>query len=167
MNAQAQAVERAWPLHDRARPRQQGLGGVAPILPCVVTLAPWARETLAGRPVPTVSGYACIDTGTAHSVVDLDVMRALEIPPVGRRRAKAVHSTEIWTAPLYSATLIFPGSNVPDLTLADFIGAHLEWETDPEIPGKTIIALLGRAALTRFVMIYDGPTSSITLIRRL
>jgi len=52
------------------------------------------------------------------------------------------------------------------LVLADFIAMRLEWEITPEIPGKPSIALLGRAALVNYVMIYNGPESSITLIRR-
>jgi len=42
----------------------------------------------------------------------------------------------------------------------------VEWDIEPEIAGKAIIALLGRAALTRYVMIYNGVESTITLIRR-
>jgi hypothetical protein len=70
-------------------------------------------------------------------------------------------------APIFAATVRFPGSNVSELTLADFAGLNSEFGIDdPEIPGKPIIALLGRTALVDYVMIYDGPASSITLIRR-
>ena len=154
-----------WQSHDILRPRQQGLGGVSPILPVTVTPPPWVSETLAG-PVPELSGYAAVDTGSAHSCVDVDVMAALGLEPCGSRRAKGMHSKQILPYPLYAATLRFPGSRVADLILADFVGVHLEWEADQEIPGKPIIVLLGRAALLGYTVIIDGPTSSITLIGR-
>jgi len=78
-----------------------------------------------------------------------------------------VTSKERLDAPVFDASLMFPGSNVGELTLADFIVVHLEFGIDDdEIPGRPIIALLGRAALTRYVMIYSGPESWITLMRR-
>ena len=101
-----------WQPHDILRPRQAGLGGVSPILPVIVSPAPWVSPRFSASgpgPVPELSGYAAVDTGTAHTCVDLDVMAALGLAPCGSRRAKAVHSKQILPYPLYAATLRFPG----------------------------------------------------------
>jgi hypothetical protein len=49
--------------------------------------------------------------------------------------------------------------------LADLVDVNLESEITPEVPGKPVVALLGRAALVKYVVIYDGPKSSTTLRR--
>jgi len=46
-------------------PSQAGLGGVAPILPCVVSPATWQARRL-----PSIHGYACVDTGTRATLAD-------------------------------------------------------------------------------------------------
>jgi hypothetical protein len=113
-------------------------------------------------------GYAAIDTGTRSSAIDVGVMRALNIQPTGSQGWLGVTSKRSLNCPIFSASLYFlTSTNMEPLVLADFVGLHLEFGIDdPEIPGKPIIALLGRAALVNYLMIYDGPESSITLIRR-
>jgi hypothetical protein len=168
MIAEAQAVERTWQRHYLARPTQAGLGGVAPVLPCIITHPPWARDgALAGPSIPEVRGYCCVDTGTKFSCIDVAAMGALGIEQVGTTKLQGMTSTEPANVPVFGAMLTFPGSNVEPLILADFIGVNLEWGGGtPEIPGKPIIALMGRAALVNYVMVYNGPVSTITLWRQ-
>jgi hypothetical protein len=69
-------------------------------------------------------------------------------------------SPEVMESPVFPARLIFPGSGMPELLLADFVGMHLEHDDDAS--GLPTIALLGRTALSRLVMIYDGGKGSVT-----
>jgi len=166
MTAAVDEQHRRWRRNHWARPRQQGLGGVCPCLPVTISPAPWVSETFDG-PAPEVSGWACVDTGTAHPAIDMGAAKRLGLQPCGTRGMQGIVSAERLDAPLFAATLTFPPNlNLEPLVLCDFLGVHLEWDGDPEIPGKPIIVLLGRAALMRYTVIIDGPTSSITLIRR-
>jgi hypothetical protein len=138
-------------------------GGCAPILPCIIRPA--------GRNTPMngigVEGYCCIDTGSRVTIIDLGVMEHLQIEPSSTLGAVALGpaSRTAFRAPVFAARMEFPGSNLEPLVLGDFVGAAVQWD-EPDLPGKPIIALLGRSALVNYVMIYNGPESSITLIRR-
>ena len=76
--------------------------------------------------MPQVSGYASVDTGTKFSCVDIAVMEALGIEACGARGMLGVTSKQRLDAPVFAATLTFPGSNVGELTLADCVGVNLE-----------------------------------------
>jgi hypothetical protein len=135
------------------------------LLPCTVTLAPGAAARVAetGARVPTASGFCCVDTGSKLSAIDIGVMHRLQIEAWDYAKLVGCSSREPVQTPLFAARLSFPGSGLPDLTLADFVGAHLGY---CEAKGQPTVALLGRAALSRFTMLYDGVTSTVTFFRR-
>jgi hypothetical protein len=155
------------PDDDAGLPRQARLGGVAPLLPCVVMPTPQQikRHAIAGGggQVPEVRGFAMVDTGIRMSAIAVEVMNELGIEPEGHKTMFGITSPHPTSAPLFGASLTFPNADIPDLILRDFLGLNLFCE----IPGKNVIAILGRAALSGFVMVYDGgPQPTITLIRR-
>ena len=54
----------------------------------------------------------------------------------------------------------FPTLNIPELKMERVVGCELKWQTTD---GKEIIMLLGRDLLRYFLMIYNGPNSTVTL----
>jgi hypothetical protein len=151
---------------DELLPRQSFLGGArSAFLPCVVTLAPGAAGRVArrGGRVPSAVGYCCVDTGTHLCAIDIGVMQRLEIEASDYLRMYGCSSPELMESPVFPARLMFPGSGMPELVLADFVGMHLLHDGDDyETGGHPTIALLGRTALSRLVMIYDGGQGSVT-----
>jgi hypothetical protein len=137
---------------------------VPAVLPVTVCRAPW--EASNGTACDDISGFACLDSGTKCSAIDIEVMEALAISPMGTTAMKGVASKQAADVPIFAATLMFPGTNVPDLVLADLIGMHLEWGGIPEIAKEPIIVLLGRSFLMRYTVVIDGPTMSVTLFHR-
>lgn len=99
-------------------------------------------------PVPTPeSGLALIDTGATFCAVDDDVVKSLGIPQFG---TTAVHTPSgAAQLPTYPAALSFPGTTLPNISFADFMGSPLK------VQG--IIALIGRNVLMDFVLVYNGP----------
>jgi len=151
---------------DELLPRQSFLGGAKSVfLPCVVTLAPGAAGRVArrGGRVPSAVGYCCVDTGTHLCAIDIGVMQRLEIEASNYLHMWGCSSPEVMESPVFPARLMFPGSGMPELVLADFVGMHLLHDGDDyETGGHPTIALLGRTALSRLVMIYDGGQGSVT-----
>jgi len=98
-----------------------------------------------------VSGLTLIDTGASVSVVDLSVLRNLNISPIG----VASVSTTAGTAQqnLYPARFRLPRAVID---ISAVLGADLS--------AHQIIALIGRDILSGFLMIYHGPAGRITLV---
>jgi len=98
-----------------------------------------------------VSGPALIDTGASVSVVDLSVLRNLNISAIG----VASVSTTAGTAQqnLYPARFRLPRAVID---ISAVLGADLT--------PHQIIVLIGRDILSGFLMIYHGPAGRITLV---
>ena len=95
---------------------------------------------------------ALFDTGATMSAVDASVVAALGVNPVG--------VVPVGTAggpvaqPVYPIRLQLQGAE-PVLDFSRVTGATLK--------SVDLVALLGRDALARMVLIYDGPSSEYTL----
>lgn len=109
------------------------------------------RLTKQSQEIPTPeSGRALIDTGASVSVVDLSVIRKLQISSIGV--AKVGTAGGPIRRNLYPARFILPRLAIE---LGRVIGANL---------GRfQIIAIIGRDILSKFILIYHGPAGRITL----
>jgi hypothetical protein len=104
--------------------------------------------------VPTaISGSALIDTGSTFCAVDGDVVKSLGIPQFGTASVYTPSGTA--QLPTYPASLSFPGTTLPNITFADFMGSPLK--------AQGIIALIGRNVLMDFVLVYNGPGGFVSL----
>jgi len=115
----------------------------------------WARRLREdGAPVPVpVTGDALIDTGSSVSGLDGSVITRLGLPPV---RSDVITTPTRRSVQLtYPAQMSFSEVDFPDLTGNDFI--------ELELQAFGVIALLGRNALARFTLSYDGPAGAFTI----
>ena len=102
---------------------------------------------------PPQSGLALVDTGATLCSIDEAAVRALGIPPFGVTSTHTAGGTVQQNT--YPASLSFPGTTLPNIEFADFVGAPLA--------AGGIIALIGRSLLQHFVLVYNGPSGSISL----
>ena len=120
-----------------------------------------ARLQAQNLPVPTpVSGVALIDTGATRSAVAETVAQTLGIQPSGVVNVGTAGGMQQQS--VYSARFTFPGGPLPPIEFAQLTGVNLQGHVLPGI-GMPLIALIGRDILSRFVMIYDGQTATVTL----
>jgi hypothetical protein len=136
---------------------------IGPILQVLVEVpSPVAAKLQSmNSPIPApAAGMALIDTGATRSAVDDSVIQALGVQPIGV--VKVGTAAGFQEQYLYSAKFSFPGTNLPTLEFAQLTGVHLSGHVVPHL-NRPLIALIGRDILSRFVMIYHGPTASITL----
>ena len=143
--------------------KEQGdtLADTGPIIQVVLSmpaaLAEFCREQNITVPLP-VSGYALIDTGASNTAVHEDILKQLSVLPID----SIPHATAsgVGKAFVYPAQVSFPDLGVPDLKMDRVVGCQLKWSTPDE---KEVLMLLGRDLLRYFLMIYNGPSSSVTL----
>ena len=154
------------PIHNQLYPDDDGqintvgsrdrLARLGPTIPVAIGLpaATLAMFQSAGRPAPpSVSGLAMIDTGSAVCVIDEDALTGLGIAPSGTMAISTASGSTI--QPTYAASISFPGTSLPNVHFADFVGARLE--------AHGVVALIGRSALQHFVIIYNGPVGTLTV----
>ena len=143
--------------------KEQGdtLADTGPLIQVVLSmpaaLAAFCRENSLNVPLP-VTGYALIDTGASNTAVDEGILKQLSVLPIDL----ISHSTAsgAGTAFVYPAQVSFPDLNIPDMKMDRVVGCPLKWQTSD---GKEVIMLLGRDLLTYFLMVYNGPASTVTL----
>jgi hypothetical protein len=112
-----------------------------------------------GFPVPApVQGYALIDTGASSTAVDEKIISGLNIIPIDSIPTST--PTGHGRSFVYPAKVSFPGLNLGDVRMDRVIGCELNWQC---ADGREVIMLLGRDILKHFLMIYNGPGSSISL----
>lgn len=134
------------------------LSGTGPLIQVVISLTQAHIQILQkmNLPIPApVSGYALIDTGATFCSVDEQVISGLGGIQFGYEMVIGATGGQAVPQPKYAASLSFPGTNLPNITFSDFIGAPLQ------IAG--IIALIGRSVLSDFVMVYNGPGGHVSL----
>jgi hypothetical protein len=61
---------------------------------------------------------------------------------------------------VYPANVTFPAMDVADMPMERVLGCNVKWNTKD---GKEIIMLMGRDLLKYFLMVYNGPSSDVTL----
>ena len=145
------------------RPLPPALIEIGPVLQVLVEVpGPLAARLQAeGTPIPSPAiGLALIDTRPTRSAVDDAVIQALGVQPSGVVNVGTAAGFQ--RQYLYSAKFSFPGANLPTLEFAQLTGVHLAGHLVPHL-NRPLIVLIGRDILSRFVMIYHGPSASITL----
>jgi hypothetical protein len=103
---------------------------------------------------------ALIDTGATKSAVAEAVAQQLGIQPSGLVNVGTAAGMQ--QQPVYSARFSFPGGPLPPIEFAELTGVNLQGHTVPGLQ-LPLIALIGRDILSRFVMIYDGQSATVTL----
>jgi hypothetical protein len=129
-----------------------------PLIQVVISLTPSHIQLLqtSNQPIPQpVPGYALIDTGAAMCSVDEQVISGLGSIAFGYVMVTGVTGGKAVPQLTYPASLSFPGTNLPNLTFSDFVGAPLR------ISG--IIAIIGRSVLKDYILVYNGLGGHISL----
>lgn len=112
-----------------------------------------------GQAVPgAISGFALVDTGAFATAVDETVFTSLGIPPIDEVATDTAHGAG--KSKIYPASVTFPGMNVNEMPMGRVIGCKLKWKTRDD---KEIIMLMGRDLLSSFLLVYNGPSSDVTL----
>jgi hypothetical protein len=127
-----------------------------PCIPVAIAVPQQLAQVLQGlgQPVPpAVTGLALIDTGASICAIDEDALRKLGIPPFGYM--PILTPAGQGTQPTYPASLSFPGTPLPNVSFANFVGSPLAQQG--------ILALIGRNVLQDFVLHYNGPGSHFSL----
>lgn len=132
------------------------LAAAGPTIPVAIGVTPAHAAFLQGEgktPPPAVSGLALIDTGASLCMVDESVIGQLGIPAFGYQNIAGATGSS--TQATYAASLSFPGTPIPNITFADFVGSPL---------GQLgILVLIGRNVLSGFVLVYNGPGGHVSL----
>ena len=129
-----------------------------PLLPVVVSLPPAYIQLLQqqGQPVPApVPGLALVDTGATLCAVDQSLVAAFGIPPSGYEMIQGANLGSPTFQLTYPASLSFPGTTLPNISFANFVGLPLS--------SGGIVAVIGRSVLKQFILVYNGPGGFITL----
>jgi len=137
------------------------LADTGPLIQVVIGMPPALEEFCLkkGIPVPAPeSGYALIDTGASATSVHEPILEQLSILPIDS--IPSVTPSGQGRSFVYPARVSFPSLLVNDMRMDRVLGAELNWQTSD---GKTIIMLLGRDLLKFFLMVYNGPSSDVTL----
>lgn len=154
------------PIHNQLYPDDNGqvhtvgsrdrLARSGPTIPVAIGLpaATLAMYQSAGLPVPpSVTGLAMIDTGTSVGVIDEDALTGLGIARSGSMAISTASGSTM--QPTYAASISFPGTSLPNIHFADFVGAPLQTQG--------VVALIGRSVLQHFSVIYNGPGGTISV----
>jgi|SRR5271165_3552170 len=112
-----------------------------------------------GLAIPAaVSGFALVDTGAFATAVDDSVFVSLGVSHIDEIHTETPHGAG--TSKIYPANVSFPGMNVTDMPMERVVGSTLKWKTPDD---KEIIMLMGRDLLQYFLLVYNGPSSDVTL----
>jgi predicted aspartyl protease len=105
-------------------------------------------------PVPGIKGiHALVDTGATESCIDSMLATQLALPIVDKRVVSGVSGPQ--EVNIHLAQVHVP--SLPFTIYGTFAGVHLA------AGGQPHKALIGRTFLSRFVMVYNGPTGDVTL----
>ena len=102
-----------------------------------------------------------IDTGAASSCVDIAVISALAVNPVGQ--VDIVTAGGPKKASTYPARLLIGVGVIPQPLVVEFnsvIAVDLSGQTPG---GQTLIGLIGRDILKSCILVYNGSTASFSL----
>lgn len=106
-----------------------------------------AALTAAGTPVPQATpGKILIDTGASATCVDLSILLALGITPIGQTQVLTPNGPAVQQ--IFPCGIAFPGAGLPSLERVFVLGSNLS--------GQSIIGLLGRDVLGTGLLVYDG-----------
>jgi Aspartyl protease len=154
------------PIHNQLYPDDNGqintvgsrdrLARLGPTIPVAISLpaATLALYQSAGLPVPpSVTGLAMIDTGASVCVIDEDALTGLGIARSGSMAISTASGSTI--QPTFAASISFPGTSLPNVHFADFVGAPLR--------AHGVIALIGRSVLRYFIVMYNGPGGAVSV----
>jgi len=97
------------------------------------------------------AGFALIDTGATRTGVDKSVITELGVQPVGIARTLTAGGEVEQN--LFPAHFRFPGENI-NIDFSSVLGVNL---TGHKVGKQSIIVLLGRDVLSRFLLVYNGP----------
>jgi predicted aspartyl protease len=106
---------------------------------------------------PPVQARALIDTGASSTCIDPQLLRALELAPVGQVRIQTPSTgTSLHLCELYDVSLSvsYPGIHIALPTLSVVAAS---------IATQGIQCLIGRDILSRWLLIYDGGGRSFTV----
>jgi len=132
-----------------------------PLIQVVVSMPPALEEfcVTKGIEIPApVSGYALVDTGASATSVHEPILQQLSVLPIDS--IPSATPSGPGRSFVYPAKVSFPTLNVSDVRMDRVLGSELNWQTSD---GKTIIMLLGRDLLKYFLLVYNGPGSTLTL----
>lgn len=137
----------------------KGLARIGPVLPVEVTIPSSLAEYLLKNnlPIPPpVPGFALIDTGATGSGVDEEVVKRLGVNPIGITTVMGVAGQVRQN--LYPAKFIFPIGKF-EIEFTSLIGINLKGQS---VGDHSLIVLVGRDVLSRFLFIYNGPDAHFT-----
>jgi hypothetical protein len=98
------------------------------------------------------------DTGAFATAVDESIFATLGVSPIDEIPTGSPHGTG--KSNIYPASVTFPAMNVTDMPMERVVGCTLKWQTRDN---KEIVMLLGRDLLRWFLLVYNGPSSDVTL----
>jgi hypothetical protein len=112
-----------------------------------------------GIPIPApIAGFALVDTGAFATAVDESIFADLGVSPIDEIPTDSPHGAG--KSNVYPASVTFPGMAVTDMPMERVVGCKLKWKTKDD---KEIVMLLGRDLLRWFLLVYNGPSSDVTL----
>jgi hypothetical protein len=113
----------------------------------------WNDQKLTVPALAIAGVSALVDTGASESCIDDLLATQLNLPIIDRRPMSGIGGSQeakIYLAQIYIPSLAFT-------IYGAFAGVHLE------AGGQVHKALIGRTFLSRFIMIYEGNTGTVTL----
>lgn len=114
--------------------------------------------TRENKSIPTpVTGIGLIDTGATRSCVHAQIMRELEVHPIGVATSGTAAGQVKHN--LYPAHFTFPAAGIT-IDFSSVVGVDL---TGQDVEGKPIIALIGRDVLSIGIFVYNGHTGSFSI----
>ncbi|MFB6290297.1 MAG: hypothetical protein ABEJ25_01020 [Candidatus Bipolaricaulia bacterium] len=138
------------------KPNPEPLAQKGPILDVEVHVTDSHAKVLKdnGKEVPSPrTGKGLIDTGASISAVDVDTIDELSLSPIGATNVSTPSGKAIQE--LYALKFSFPGKGLPDMNSLNVLGSNLD--------GQNICALIGRDILRYCLLVYEGPSGSITI----
>jgi hypothetical protein len=111
-------------------------------------------KNLAKPPIPSIVGVeALVDTGAGESCIDSLLASQLNLPIIDKKPISGIggqQEANIYMAQIHVPSLVFT-------IYGTFAGVHLQ------AGGQFHKALIGRAFLRSFTMVYEGKTGTVTL----
>lgn len=113
----------------------------------------------AGKSVPPpVTGMAMVDTGATLTCANEDCLKKLNLPPIGTVTSLTANGPVLQNQ--YVARLYFPRMPATFNAAFELIalpGSNLTGQKVPVVPPQDLIVLIGRTALARCILVWNGP----------